>query len=84
MLRRAGTLLLSTPAHGRLGARALALSRAASPSTSTPAASTALLHPRDARRLLEDFGFEAIDVRARAGLPGARRLLLARAVRSRF
>ena len=35
-------------------------------------------------RLLGEFGFRAVSVRAAAGPPGARRLLLARAVRSRW
>ena len=39
---------------------------------------------RTLERLLEDFGFQEIDVRAVAGLPGARRVLLASARRSRF
>jgi hypothetical protein len=34
--------------------------------------------------VLEDFGFEQIDAREAGGVPGARRTLLASAVRSRF
>ena len=39
---------------------------------------------RTLTRLLEDFGFEEIDVHSAAGPPWARRLLLASARRSRF
>jgi hypothetical protein len=35
-------------------------------------------------RLLEDFGFHDVQVRALGGMPGARRTLLAAARRSRF
>jgi hypothetical protein len=35
-------------------------------------------------RLLGDFGFEQISVRGVGGVPGARRLLLAHAIRARF
>ena len=84
-LRSGGKLLLSTPAHGPLTLLGLAL---------RPRAFAARLDPRsdhlrfyNARSLAElvaDFGFEQVRVRGAAGPPGARRVLLLSAVRSRY
>jgi 2-polyprenyl-3-methyl-5-hydroxy-6-metoxy-1,4-benzoquinol methylase len=85
VLRSGGRLLLSTPAHGRLAMLRLALSRRALAEHFDPRGEHLRFYSRDSlRELLEDFRFQEVEVRAAAGLPGARRLLLARAVRSRF
>jgi 2-polyprenyl-3-methyl-5-hydroxy-6-metoxy-1,4-benzoquinol methylase len=85
VLRSGGSLLLSTPAHGRLQMLALALSARRFDAHFDPRADHLRFYSsRTLTRLLEDFGFEQIDVRAAGGLPGARRVLLAAAVRSRF
>ena len=85
MLRSGGSLLLSTPAHGRLTMLALALSARRIDEHFDPRADHLRFYTRRTlARLLEDFGFERIDVRAAGGLPGARRVLLASALRSRF
>lgn len=85
VLRPGGRLLLSTPANGSLALIGAALSRRAFAARFDPLGEH-LRHysPATLRGLLEDFRFEQARVRARAGLPGARRLLLAEAVRSRF
>ena len=86
VLRSGGSLLLSTPAHGRLALLRLALSRRAFAAHFDPRGDhlrfyTARTLTRAARglRLRGDRACGAP-----AGSPGARRLLLARAVRSRF
>ena len=85
MLRSGASLLLSTPAHGRLTMLALALSARRTDEHFDPRADHLRFYTRRTlARLLEDFGFERIDVRAAAGPPGARRVLLASALRSRF
>ncbi|HWX96304.1 MAG TPA: class I SAM-dependent methyltransferase [Solirubrobacteraceae bacterium] len=85
VLRSGGRLLLSTPAHGRLSMLRLALSRRALAEHFDPRGDHLRFYTRDSlRELLEDFRFQEVEIRRRAGLPGARRLLLARAVRSRF
>ena len=85
VLRSGGSLLLSTPAHGRLAMLGLALSGRRLDAHFDPRADHLRFYtPRTLRRLLEDFGFEAIDVRGAGGIPGARRLLLASARRMRF
>jgi 2-polyprenyl-6-hydroxyphenyl methylase / 3-demethylubiquinone-9 3-methyltransferase len=85
VLRSGGTLLASTPANGRLALIRSAVSTRAFAERFDPLSD----HLRHYNRgtlatLLEAFGFEAISVRSAAGPPGARRLLLASAVRSRF
>jgi 2-polyprenyl-6-hydroxyphenyl methylase/3-demethylubiquinone-9 3-methyltransferase len=85
VLRSGGALLLSTPALGRLTLLRMALSRRAF---------EVRFDPRDEHlrhyasgtlmALLEDFGFHDVQVRSAGGVPGERRVLLARAVRSRF
>ena len=85
VLRPGGSLLLSTPAHGRLAMLRLALSHRSFGEHFDPLTDHLRFYsPRTLTRLLEDFGFEDIDVRSAVGPPGARRLLLASALRSRF
>jgi ubiquinone/menaquinone biosynthesis C-methylase UbiE len=85
VLRPGGRLLLSTPAHGRLRVLRLALSRRAFESHFDPRADHLRFYTRSGLiRLLGELGFQEVSVRAAAGPPGARRLLLARAVRSRW
>jgi ubiquinone/menaquinone biosynthesis C-methylase UbiE len=85
VLRPGGRLLLSTPAHGRLRVLALALSRRAFEAHFDPRADHLRFYTRSGlTRLLSEFGFQEVSVHAAAGPPGARRLLLARAVRSRW
>ena len=84
VLRPGGRLLLSTPAHGRLSMLRLALSQNALAEHFDPRGEHLRFYTRGTlTELLEDFRFESVDVRA-AGSPWGRRLLLARAVRSRF
>jgi 2-polyprenyl-3-methyl-5-hydroxy-6-metoxy-1,4-benzoquinol methylase len=85
VLRSGGTLLLSTPAHGRLAMLALAMSHRRFDARFDPRTDHLRFYSsRTLVRLLEDFGFINIHVRQAGGLPGARRLLLASARRSRF
>jgi 2-polyprenyl-3-methyl-5-hydroxy-6-metoxy-1,4-benzoquinol methylase len=85
VLRPGGRLLLSTPAHGRLRVLWLALSRRAFEAHFDPCADHLRFYTRSSlTRLLGEFGFQEVSVRHAAGPPGARRLLLARAVRSRW
>lgn len=80
-----GRLLLSTPDHGRLRVLWLALSRRAFEVHFDPRADHLRYYTRAGLSvLLDEFGFEDVAVRAAAGPPGARRLLLARAGRSRW
>jgi 2-polyprenyl-3-methyl-5-hydroxy-6-metoxy-1,4-benzoquinol methylase len=85
VLRPGGRLLLSTPAHGRLALLWLALSGRAFDAHFDPRADHLRFYTsRTLICLLEDFGFQAISVRAAGGPPGARRRLLTQAVRSRW
>jgi 2-polyprenyl-3-methyl-5-hydroxy-6-metoxy-1,4-benzoquinol methylase len=85
VLRSGGVLLLSTPAHGRLTLLHLALSRRAFAGHFEPRGDHLRFYRRDTlSRLLADFGFESVQVRQAGGAPGARRVLLARAIRSRY
>jgi 2-polyprenyl-3-methyl-5-hydroxy-6-metoxy-1,4-benzoquinol methylase len=85
VLRSGGSLLLSTPAHGRLSMLRLAFSRSSFDEHFDPRADHLRFYSaRTLTRLLEDFAFEDIEVRSAAGPPWARRLLLASARRSRF
>ncbi len=85
VLRSGGTLLLSTPAHGVLRMLRLAVSRRAFAEHFEPRGEHLRFYaPSTLAPLLEDFGFEQLELRAAGGFPGARRTLLARAVRSRF
>jgi len=85
VLRPGGSLLLSTPAHERLALLGLALSQRSFDTHFDPRADHLRFYTRRTlTRLLEDFGFQDIHVRGAGGLPGARRLLLASARRSRY
>jgi 2-polyprenyl-3-methyl-5-hydroxy-6-metoxy-1,4-benzoquinol methylase len=85
VLRSGGVLLLSTPAHERLTLLGLALSARRFEERFDPRADHVRFYTRRTlARLLADFGFERIEVRGAGGLPGARRTLLASAVRRRF
>jgi 2-polyprenyl-3-methyl-5-hydroxy-6-metoxy-1,4-benzoquinol methylase len=85
VLRPGGTLLLSTPAHGRAKMLALALSRRRFERHFDPRADHLRFYSAGTlRRLLEDFRFEQLQVRAAGGLPGMRALLLAHARRARY
>jgi 2-polyprenyl-3-methyl-5-hydroxy-6-metoxy-1,4-benzoquinol methylase len=85
VLRSGGTLALSTPAHDRLCLLVLALSARRFDEHFDPRSDHVRFYTRRTlARLLADFGFERIDVRGAGGGPGARRTLLASAVRSRF
>jgi ubiquinone/menaquinone biosynthesis C-methylase UbiE len=85
VLRPGASLLLSTPAHGRLTLMRLALSRRAFADHFDPLGDHLRFYSRETlTRLIGDFGFERIKVRSAGGPPGARRLLLAHAIRSRF
>ncbi|HEY2283340.1 MAG TPA: class I SAM-dependent methyltransferase [Solirubrobacteraceae bacterium] len=85
VLRPGGRLLLSTPAHGRLRVLRLALSRRAFEAHFDPCADHLRFYTgAGLTRMLSRFGFQEVSVRAAGGPPAARRLLLARAVRSRW
>jgi SAM-dependent methyltransferase len=85
VLRSGGSLLISTPAHTRLSVLRLALSHRAFDAHFDPRSDHLRFYTaRILERLLEDFAFEDVEVRGAAGPPGARRLLLASARRSRF
>jgi 2-polyprenyl-3-methyl-5-hydroxy-6-metoxy-1,4-benzoquinol methylase len=85
VLRSGGSLLLSTPAHPRLRLLRLALSARAFDEHFDPRADHLRFYSdRALARLLADFGFERIELRSAGGFPGARKTLLAAAVRARF
>jgi 2-polyprenyl-3-methyl-5-hydroxy-6-metoxy-1,4-benzoquinol methylase len=85
VLRSGGRLLLSTPAHPPSRMLALAFSRRAFAAHFAPRGDHIRFYSRSTlTRLVDEFGFGEIDVVSAAGLPGARRLLLLRAIRSRF
>jgi len=85
VLRSGGSLLLSTPAHGPLMVLGLALSGRAFDAHFDPRGDHLRFYTRRTlARLLGDFGFQDVEVRGAGGVPGARRLLLASARRSRF
>jgi 2-polyprenyl-3-methyl-5-hydroxy-6-metoxy-1,4-benzoquinol methylase len=85
VLRPGGQLLLSTPNHGHLSLLGLACSRRAFESHFDPLADhLRFYNRRSLTRLLGEMGFREVSVRVAAGVPGARRLLLARAVRARW
>ncbi len=80
-----GRLLLSTPNHGRLARLWFASSGRAFERHFDPLADHLRFYTTSSlSRLVERFGFRDVSVRAAAGPPGARRLLLARAVRERW
>ncbi len=85
VLRSGASLLLSTPAHEPLTRLRLGLSRRAFATRFDPRGDHLRFYTRQTLiSLLEDFGFKEVQVRAAGGPPGARRLLLAHAIRSRF
>jgi 2-polyprenyl-3-methyl-5-hydroxy-6-metoxy-1,4-benzoquinol methylase len=85
VLRSGGSLLLSTPAHGPLARLAIAISARRWEEHFDPRSDHLRFYTRRTlERLLADFGFERIEVRGAGGPPGARGVLLASAVRSRF
>jgi 2-polyprenyl-3-methyl-5-hydroxy-6-metoxy-1,4-benzoquinol methylase len=85
VLRPGGRLLVSTPAHDRLTLLRLALSRRAFAARFEPRLDHLRFYSRATlTELLEDFGFERIEVRGIGGAPGARRTLLVCAQRMRF
>jgi SAM-dependent methyltransferase len=85
VLRPHGMLLLSVPAHGFAARLAMALSVKRFEQHFDPRSDHLRFYTAGSlRALLSDFRFERIDVRAAAGVPGARRLLLASARRTRF
>jgi 2-polyprenyl-3-methyl-5-hydroxy-6-metoxy-1,4-benzoquinol methylase len=85
VLRSGGSLLLSTPDHGRLQMLWWALAARAFEVHFDPRADHLRFYTRRTlTELLEDFGFDEVEVRSAGGPPGARRRLLARAVRSRW
>lgn len=85
VLRSGGSLLASTPAHGRLALTGLALSRRAFARHFDPRGDHLRFYSGETlTQLLGELGFEQIKVRSAGGPPGARRLLLAHAIRSRF
>jgi 2-polyprenyl-3-methyl-5-hydroxy-6-metoxy-1,4-benzoquinol methylase len=85
VLRSGGRLLLSTPAHPPTRMLALALSRRAFAAHFDPRGDHVRFYSRATLTgLVEDFGFREVDVVHAAGLPGARRLMLLYAIRSRF
>ena len=85
MLRSGGTLLLSTPSHGALTRLRLALSARAWDRHFDPLGEHVRFYTRSSlSRLLLEFRFEQVRIQSAGGPPGARRLLLARSVRSRF
>jgi 2-polyprenyl-3-methyl-5-hydroxy-6-metoxy-1,4-benzoquinol methylase len=85
VLRSGGTLLASTPANGPLALVRSAISTRAFAERFDPLSDHLRYYSRHTlAALLEEFRFEAIKVQSACGLPGARRLLLASAVRSRF
>jgi 2-polyprenyl-3-methyl-5-hydroxy-6-metoxy-1,4-benzoquinol methylase len=85
VLRSGGALVLSTPAHGPLTRLSLGLSGRAFESHFDPRSDHLRFYTRRTlAALLADFGFERIETGGLGGLPGARRVLLAAARRTRF
>ena len=85
LLRSGGSLLLSTPANGRMELLRLVLSRRRMQEHFDPRSEHLRFYSANSlAELLADFGFEQISVRGAGGPAGARRVLLAAAVRSRF
>lgn len=85
VLRSGGMLLLSTPNHPPLELLAMAVWRGRFEERFDPRSSTVRFYTRRTLAgLLAGFGFERVDVRTAGGLPGARRVLFASAVRARF
>jgi 2-polyprenyl-3-methyl-5-hydroxy-6-metoxy-1,4-benzoquinol methylase len=85
VLRPGGTLLLTTPDHGPLTRLHMGLSARAFAARADPRSEHLRLYTRGTlTSLLADFGFVDVSVRGAGGVPGARRVLLARATRGRW
>ena len=85
VLRSGGRLLISTPSLGRAQLLAAALSRRAFAARFEPRGDHLRFYSAATlRELIASFGYEEVAVRRAGGIPAARRLLLASAVRSRF
>jgi 2-polyprenyl-3-methyl-5-hydroxy-6-metoxy-1,4-benzoquinol methylase len=85
VLRSGGSLLLSTPDHARSTLLGLALSRRRFAAHFDPRSDHLRFYSRATLTdLIRDFAFEQLVVRRAGGRAGARRVLLARAVRARF
>jgi 2-polyprenyl-3-methyl-5-hydroxy-6-metoxy-1,4-benzoquinol methylase len=85
LLRSGGRLLLSTPAHGPLTRLGVGVSARRFERRFDPRSDHVRYYTRRMLvELLADFGFEQIETRESGGMPGARRVLLASAVRARF
>jgi 2-polyprenyl-3-methyl-5-hydroxy-6-metoxy-1,4-benzoquinol methylase len=85
VLRSGGRLLLSTPAHPPLRVLAMALRPGSFDTHFDPLSEHLRFYTaRTLRRLLGDFGFEEIRIRGVGRVPGAQKLMLASARRSRF
>lgn len=85
VLRSGGMLALSTPDHGWLSILAMALRPKRFDERFDPRSDHLRFYTRRSlTTLLCDFGFAGVEVRAGAGVPGARAVLLAVARRRRF
>lgn len=85
VLRGGGRLLLTTPDHGPLTRLRMGLSGRAFAARLDPLSEHLRLYTRGSLAdLLAGFGFSEVRVRGAGGVPGARRVLLARAVRGRW
>lgn len=83
VLQPRGTLLLTTPHHGRGTLLRLALSRRAFAEHFEPRSDHVRFYsPQTLRALLVDLGFDVAELRLGGGLPGLRSTILARAVRA--
>ena len=85
VLRPRGRLLLSTPDHGVLTRLHLALSARAFEAHMDPLSDHLRFYTRRTlARVLSDFRFDSVNVSPAAGVPGARSVLLASALRARW
>jgi ubiquinone/menaquinone biosynthesis C-methylase UbiE len=82
VLRPRGTLLLTTPHHGPGTLLRLALSPRRFAQHFEPRSDhVRFFSPRTLRELLDDLGFDVVELRTAGGAPGVRTTILARAVR---
>jgi 2-polyprenyl-3-methyl-5-hydroxy-6-metoxy-1,4-benzoquinol methylase len=85
VLRSGGRLLLTTPSLGRAQLLTAAASRRVFAARFAPRGDHLRFYSAATlRELIASFRYERVEVRAAGGLPGARRSLLASAVRSRY